>query len=200
MEFYTSWCLCFLLSRCFNSQRDGILRYLNRQNFYPKYRFNSQRDGILRAYIFSIIEISFVSIPNGMEFYRGARFFPLPCQLFQFPTGWNSTALTLRACPQSFVSIPNGMEFYNVPIFRLISSNMFQFPTGWNSTLQATRVDHHSSKFQFPTGWNSTVQAVYNSGIEPSFNSQRDGILLKMVWDWMSILGSFNSQRDGILL
>ena len=102
------------IRRGFNSQRDGILRWAIFGSTASLSRFNSQRDGILprrgacerRSEIVSIPNgMEFyersrgrsllwskpVSIPNGMEFYRGARFSLLPCQLFQFPTGWNST-------------------------------------------------------------------------------------------------------------
>ena len=56
-------------------------------------RFNSQRDGILRIF----------------NFMDGAM------NLFQFPTGWNSTGI---------------FGFYDC------RANRFQFPTGWNSTEQ----------------------------------------------------------------
>ncbi len=54
------------------------------------------------------------------------------------------------------VSIPNGMEFYSTSRSALIKGLRFQFPTGWNSTV---------------------VQRQKRSKM-PSFNSQRDGILL----------------------
>jgi len=98
---------------------------------------------------------------------------------FQFPTGWNSTLLEkARVRSNGAVSIPNGMEFYagsegayDLDLFK------FQFPTGWNSTKQLAQFGVVVLMFQFPTGWNSTVQSAYNSGENPSFNSQRDGIL-----------------------
>ena len=58
--------------------------------FEVSQRFNSQRDGILR---------------DGTEF--GVSY-----DMFQFPTGWNSTAFSLIASSFLRVSIPNGMEFY----------------------------------------------------------------------------------------
>ena len=48
-----------------------------------------------------------------MEFYQNRGFYICPCQLFQFPTGWNSTLCALR---------------------RRGRRRLFQFPTGWNST------------------------------------------------------------------
>ena len=36
-----------------------------------------------------------VSIPNGMEFYDDLTAGVLTTKLFQFPTGWNSTALAV---------------------------------------------------------------------------------------------------------
>ena len=56
-----------------------------------------------------------VSIPNGMEFYLKFSKLGLGCNLFQFPTGWNSTlddSIKLIIC--KLVSIPNGMEFYQI--------------------------------------------------------------------------------------
>ena len=35
-------------------------------------------------------------------------------------------------------------------------------------------------KFQFPTGWNSTPRDALNAEIGKGFNSQRDGILLRL--------------------
>ena len=53
-----------------------------------------------------------VSIPNGMEFYIILQKLSLSVNLFQFPTGWNSTLLPLFRVYNFRVSIPNGMEFY----------------------------------------------------------------------------------------
>ena len=54
-------------------------------------RFNSQRDGILRGAARKNGASARVSIPNGMEFYRFLPIRPNRWNLFQFPTGWNST-------------------------------------------------------------------------------------------------------------
>ena len=54
-----------------------------------------------------------VSIPNGMEFYIIHFTSFLAANLFQFPTGWNSTkALRAALVFWGRVSIPDGMEFY----------------------------------------------------------------------------------------
>ena len=162
--------------------------------------FNSQRDGILRFHTISSQAKPPVSIPNGMEFYRKQVKRPMSERAFQFPTGWNSTHLaavelefvrafqfptgwnsTIRRqtpCFPSLVSIPNGMEFYKqqnylFPAFSLSFNSQrdgillrlplmkmmpigFQFPTGWNSTLGIGRGGSFIGLFQFPTGWNST--------------------------------------------
>ena len=53
--------------------------------------FNSQRDGILQCWAQSYTRTAYVSIPNGMEFYYSDDLKGFHKQLFQFPTGWNST-------------------------------------------------------------------------------------------------------------
>ena len=55
----------------FNSQRDGILLYAAKREAKAVEGFNSQRDGILLKMIVVSVSLSFVSIPNGMEFYPG---------------------------------------------------------------------------------------------------------------------------------
>ena len=75
----------------FNSQRDGILRKAEYQDYRVRDSFNSQRDGILQNIH-----------PETTELYK-----------FQFPTGWNSTIDETRLLSSAIVSIPNGMEFYN---------------------------------------------------------------------------------------
>ena len=47
MEFYFIELFISSLIVCFNSQRDGILRYFGKNLEMRKRRFNSQRDGIL---------------------------------------------------------------------------------------------------------------------------------------------------------
>ena len=55
--------------------------------------------------------------------------------VFQFPTGWNSTNLSNLNSLIFVVSIPNGMEFYHRLSDRSAIFRKFQFPTGWNSTM-----------------------------------------------------------------
>ena len=61
-------------------------------------RFNSQRDGILRVKLYN-------------DHFQN---------LFQFPTGWNST-------------LGNFLE--------ILLEIGFQFPTGWNSTMQREKIN-----------------------------------------------------------
>ena len=125
------------VSKRFNSKRDGILRSRFGESTPKIYRFNSQRDGILLIADFICTTWAEVSIPNGMEFYvRTARHRQQSLSfnsqrdgilhagtatagktrnLFQFPTGWNSTYVV----------------FITERRYR-----GFQFPTGWNSTLK----------------------------------------------------------------
>ena len=140
-------------------------------------RFNSQRDGILLRSARSLRRAFAVSIPNGMEFYcrfctprsnhsrcfNSQRdgillkfdYFIWTLQMFQFPTGWNSTNL----------------------LFDWKQILEFQFPTGWNSTFAFLR-------FLVPIiGFNSQRDGILHSSTTSivwsvSFNSQRDGILL----------------------
>ena len=113
MEFYCKACyflgetLLFQFPTGWNSTQ-----YLA-QTFRLRTSFNSQRDGILLFIKCGINTANNVSIPNGMEFYeREAILYLLSSNLFQFPTGWNSTLLASHCSYSSFVSIPNGMEFY----------------------------------------------------------------------------------------
>ena len=113
MEFYEND-NCFMVERnCFNSQRDGILRCLI-TSLSPGLSFNSQRDGILLLILVAKSNLTSVSIPNGMEFYR------FRCDRVYTPRD---------------VSIPNGMEFYLADENSDCKDYMFQFPTGWNSTI-----------------------------------------------------------------
>ena len=112
MEFYTKTALGNLRSASFNSQRDGILHFKARYGKEITKCFNSQRDGILPT--------TFLKL--------------LPCLMFQFPTGWNSTLLRILCRSIRTVSIPNGMEFYKVENPWVLVIDTFQFPTGWNST------------------------------------------------------------------
>ena len=76
------------------------------------YSFNSQRDGILQFRKKARRGFIFVSIPNGMEFYRIRK--------------KRSTSM------RSFNSQRDGI----LPLSFLMRSVslVFQFPTGWNST------------------------------------------------------------------
>ena len=140
-------------------------------------RFNSQRDGIL-----------LIPLPKS----RGK-------ELFQFPTGWNSTEKLFAFCfiDSSFNSQRDGI----LPKMRYRNARAF-------------------IRFQFPTGWNSTIGLDAQTLKENCFNSQRDGILrsekksigclvavsIPNGMEFYSSLSSssffcarFNSQRDGIL-
>ena len=141
--------------------------------------FNSQRDGILPGEAEALRSTETVSIPNGMEFYLTSGVISRDFEMFQFPTGWNSTiAASAQEVKKSIVSIPNGMEFYMraclflseiwcfnsqrdgiLPMLSLACrlAKVFQFPTGWNSTLSAVFKKLEIALFQFPTGWNSTI-------------------------------------------
>ena len=96
-----------------------------------------------------------VSIPNGMEFYRARRGAELQSELFQFPTGWNSTINFTIIGFDCTVSIPNGMEFYPA-LYHLILKH-----SGFNSQRDGILLNLTS----------------LNLSSLPSFNSQRDGIL-----------------------
>ena len=123
------------LKRCFNSQRDGILRnfFKNKTEQSQRFQFpmgwNSTQS---RSLFYSYGK---VSIPNGMEFYIEGENMTNEEFMFQFPTGWNSTLYAhqhplktrcfnsqrdgilrwprLVAQKRTIVSIPNGMEFYS---------------------------------------------------------------------------------------
>ena len=75
--------------------------------------FNSQRDGILRLYTSFEADSSYVSIPNGMEFYSNLGLeFGLKI-LVSIPNGMEFYPLKTRSSPRlRLVSIPNGMELY----------------------------------------------------------------------------------------
>ena len=180
MEFYTKTALGNLRSASFNSQRDGILRWIALWTIWRARCFNSQRDGIL-PFIKAIIPpylcfnsqrdgilrakwneaqshgLSFNSQRDGI-LPKGSSGNITIGDKFQFPTGWNSTRPCEKRPPRwQAVSIPNGMEFYRFnrkfnPRYRA-----FQFPTGWNSTPYSNLTAWLVMKFQFPTGWNSTT-------------------------------------------
>ena len=95
---------------CFNSQRDGILPFLFELFCQDRCGFNSQRDGILR----------FDYLEHKIAYKR-----------FQFPTGWNSTAIVTSA---------------------IALTALFQFPTGWNSTKSMKPLDNLKLKVSIPNG------------------------------------------------
>ena len=98
-----------------------------------------------------------VSIPNGMKFYANSprSLSAMFCfnsqrdeilqgrnvleramlELFQFPTGWNSTEIVdgfHRYTTMRFNSQRD--EILPMAVCRPASAKTFQFPTGWNST------------------------------------------------------------------
>ena len=95
----------------FNSQRDGILHFYDWLEELSGERFNSQRDGILpKREIKPNDKIGFNSQRDGILLKIINEIITI--ELFQFPTGWNSTKVTDRIVVYLDVSIPNGMEFY----------------------------------------------------------------------------------------
>ena len=173
-------------TRSFNSQRDGILRWVTGEvlpairfqfptgwNSTETYRwfvsafsrFNSQRDGILRK----------------------RRICNAVVALFQFPTGWNSTLAfsIFNSYPHCFNSQRDGILLLYAPIVYRVARSFnsqrdgilhafcaqicvfagFQFPTGWNSTRGGSEIGRKQIEFQFPTGWNSTVSQVTQWGV-----------------------------------
>ena len=95
MEFYGRECWPPRPRNSFNSQRDGILLYRSARTIFKKPSFNSQRDGILQdlslRYVFW--KMRFNSQRDGI--LRQAEKKRYQTSLFQFPTGWNSTARIL---------------------------------------------------------------------------------------------------------
>ena len=104
---------------CFNSQRDGILLDIGIDLLVFQPGFNSQRDGILlaRRALGVYDDDRFNSQRDGI-LHRSLRCIRWDSPQFQFPTGWNSTLIPLRACSPDRVSIPNGMEFYDLSVNR----------------------------------------------------------------------------------
>ena len=133
----TNFCsISFLFLICFNSQWDGILhRKFNSRGRTMK-SFNSQWDGILLICDKSpCLRRKIVSIPNGMEFYRGMEAGTKAHYQFQFPMGWNSTFKRRT---------------------KFVISNCFN--SQWDGILRGFRAGFSKLKgsFQFPMGWNST--------------------------------------------
>ena len=114
MEFYKIFKHEWHASDSFNSQRDGILRFISPPS--KTCRIVSIPNGMeFYAFFHKLAAIkSSVSIPNGMEFYYMEVYHYVRVHKFQFPTGWNSTAPARKNLNQIIVvSIPNGMEFYS---------------------------------------------------------------------------------------
>ena len=91
MEFYVDYSVLRLYSACFNSQRDGILRFRS---------------------LFVCLHYD-VSIPNGMEFYLRFAIHALEAWDVSIPNGMEFYPISSKISRKSpKVSIPNGMEFY----------------------------------------------------------------------------------------
>ena len=143
-------------------------------------RFNSQRDGILQEAKFHRHLDTFVSIPNGMEFYRARG----------YQTKW-------AKC----VSIPNGMEFYKASLISSLAP-VSRFNSQRDGILPRRKhcCSCGLSQFQFPTGWNSTLWL--RPMRRAPWVSIPNGMEFYALMNWKIFLNMsrFNSQRDGILL
>ena len=164
---------------CFNSQRDGILPTLIWCTVSPAAVSIPNGMEFYAFSTFSVCPFSWVSIPNGMEFYLEADGILISGNLFQFPTGWNSTR-HLTGTPEisAKVSIPNGMEFYAALTTFWLSVFAVSIPNGMEfykskKSKKKRNLSFNSQRdgilrfrgftmllnellFQFPTGWNST--------------------------------------------
>ena len=208
------------LSRCFNSQRDGILRCGNGNSIVVNAAFQFPT-GWNSTQIF-IIQRLFC---RAFQFPTGWNSTKLLLLLdrkrsFQFPTGWNSTKAQIldAASRASFNSQRDGILLYSLHKLAVLASSFnsqrdgillasisaflvsisFQFPTGWNSTFASLSISFSRISFQFPTGWNSTYKATYRQhqkfvSIPNGMEFYTDDINEAQAWF------SFNSQRDGIL-
>ena len=163
----------------FNSQRDGILfkqeRFIDMD--YAEFQFPTGWNSIVS--LRWAVKWILVSIPNGMEFYIIAPPHLATKEPFQFPTGWNSISgvdvfnvsdggfnsqrdgILLSSwdwiLPSDEVSIPNGMEFYRNQLPPYSVCGYVSIPNG---------MEFYLSK---------SALSIWTT---PSFNSQRDGILL----------------------
>ena len=194
----------------YNSPKKTKVSIPNGMEFYvidtfdpdEKVSFNSQRDGILRrAQKGGDGSKAAFQFPTG---WNSTKTFAhhLVTVLFQFPTGWNSTKTLQRGSALSFgFQFPTGWNSTLIGDLRRATEKLFQFPTGWNSTSMSGAILLPQAMFQFPTGWNSTFclellchsilvsipngmefyeRAAKISAAIRSFNSQRDGILLRL--------------------
>ena len=136
MEFYWNTMLHYrTVWRCFNSQRDGILRFIVVRFFWIIQGFNSQRDGILHG------GRSFVGFEKrGFNSQRDGILL--------------KTAPPLKTATNSFNSQRDGILLSDERL--KLYWREFQFPTGWNSTVVIGLIGLIYAVFQFPTGWNST--------------------------------------------
>ena len=104
----------------------------------------------------------FVSIPNGMEFYRGNLVDVFATVEFQFPTGWNST---------------------------IIDPNSSADDVCFNSQRDGILLEPMSREVAEKIRFNSQRDGIllfryFALGVPSSFNSQRDGILLNFISDF----------------
>ena len=74
--------------------------------------FNSQRDGILLILQKLPLSINLFQFPTGWNSTLLNHRHRYCLRRFQFPTGWNSTQIQQIVIQKDEVSIPNGMEFY----------------------------------------------------------------------------------------
>ena len=141
----------------FNSQRDGILLDLLASTHTRIWSFNSQRDGILRFHLPISLNVSSVSIPNGMEFYEDVALFRHQLIVVSIPNGMEfySSVTVSKWISECFNSQRDGILLL-LPSQFVLNALAFQFPTGWNSTVGNTGIAVTRKLFQFPTGWNST--------------------------------------------
>ena len=143
---------------CFNSQRDGILLfYIGGNIFLSRFQFPTGWNSTRFWYIVGLLNNT-VSIPNGMEFYS------FLCSYRASIICFNSQRDGILRCLRWWkgwiwiVSIPNGMEFYAVARFRQLLLYVVSIPNG---------MEFYSLR----------LCLVWE--FSRSFNSQRDGILLK---------------------
>ncbi len=96
-----------------------------------------------------------VSIPNGMEFYRG--YTTLGSFDDSFNSQWDGI---LRSINQSIIDDSRFNSQRDGILQKIKRTRIyfvaFQFPTGWNSTHSVRFFIRLFGLFQFPTGWNST--------------------------------------------
>ncbi len=111
-----------------------------------------------------------------MEFYSKLRIQRNGSRTFQFPTGWNSTVVALRAVfiRSGFNSQRDGILLEGVHFY--YKDMLFQFPTGWNST-NPNGIKTYLIEVSIPNGMEFYDGEPSHQRKNRSFNSQRDGIL-----------------------